>query len=147
MASERHLNIPVKLPGCLSILGWITLDDNSTMTTATARQYVTVTPGLTSDNFTLWYLVTSHPRVMSRRMVNLELREGDREDERIGGPPADGLLTQSILVSESRHRQIIFLHLDFPRVWRLRNFFLLINELANDWLISGLPRSDEKTGP
>jgi hypothetical protein len=38
------------------------------------------------------------------------------------------------------------MHLDLARAWTLSCFFLLINELADGWLISGPPRSYEKDG-
>jgi hypothetical protein len=51
-----------------------------------------------------------------------------------------------MLVSEWQSGQIICLRLSSRRAWMLWCLFLLINELAEGWLINGPPRSDEKEG-
>jgi hypothetical protein len=83
---------------------------------------------------------------MSGRVLDLVLRTGIRQNEEIGYPPVAGLLTESMLVRKSRRGQVIYLYSDSPGAWTLRHFFLLINELANGWLISCPRRFVEKDG-
>jgi hypothetical protein len=55
-----------------------------------------------------------------------------------------------MLVSESRRRQIMCLHLDPPRVSTLQCLFLLTNELGKGWLLTDRPgpmkKRDSGTG-
>jgi hypothetical protein len=79
-------------------------------------------------------------------VADLIWRPGIQQDEKIGYSPVAGFLTESMIVRKARRGQVICLHPDSPRAWMLRRFFVLISELANDWLISCLRGSFEKDG-
>lgn len=78
--------------------------------------------------------------------MDLILKQGSRQDQKLGFPPVDRFLTELKLVSESRRDQATRTHFDPPRPWTLRRFFPLINELAHIQLIIGLSQFRKKDG-
>jgi hypothetical protein len=106
------LEVPRPFCGATWMFAWIALTDVFTMTTATSRSGLAVTRNSTLDNLALCQLFTPHPRVISRRVADLVLRQGDRKDKEFGFLPVDGSLSESILVSAWHSGQVICLHLE-----------------------------------